>query len=106
LSRPGSWATASRSSSTKPCAQGELERRVCMRSGVIGAGSMGRTLARHLTKRGHHVSMANARGPETLTALAAEIGATPVAVVDAATAGDMVIIAIPTKAVPDLPEAL
>src|SRR5947207_14165606 len=48
--------------------------------------------------------MANARGPETLTALAAEIGATPVAVVDAATAGDMVIIAIPTKAVPDLPE--
>ena len=64
-----------------------------MRSGVIGAGSMGRTLARHLTKRGHHVSMANARGPETLTALAAE-GATPVAVVDAATAGDMVIIAM------------
>ena len=77
-----------------------------MRIGVIGAGNMGRTLARHLTKRGHHVSIANSRGPESLTALAAEIGATPVSVVDAAKAGDIVIIAIPTKAVPDLPRAL
>jgi predicted dinucleotide-binding enzyme len=77
-----------------------------MRIGVIGAGSMGRTLARHLTKRGHHASIANSRGPESLTALAAEIGATPVSVVDAARAGDIVIIAIPTKAVPDLPRAL
>jgi predicted dinucleotide-binding enzyme len=48
-----------------------------MRIGVIGAGSMGGILARHLAKRGHHVSIANSRGPETLTALAAEIGATP-----------------------------
>ena len=77
-----------------------------MRIGVIGAGNMGRTLARHVTKRGHHVSIANSRGPESLTALAAEIGATPVSVVDAAKAGDIVIIAIPTKAVPDLPRAL
>jgi predicted dinucleotide-binding enzyme len=77
-----------------------------MRIGVIGAGSMGRTLARHLTKHGHHVSIANSRGPESLTALAAEIGATPVSVVDAAKAGDIVIIAIPTKGVPDLPRAL
>jgi predicted dinucleotide-binding enzyme len=45
-----------------------------MRIGVIGAGSMGKILARHLAKRGHHVSIANSRGPETLTALAAEIG--------------------------------
>ena len=77
-----------------------------MRIGVIGAGSMGRILARHLAKRGHHVSIANSRGPESLTALAAEIGATPVSVADAAKAGDIVIIAIPTKAVADLPPAL
>jgi 8-hydroxy-5-deazaflavin:NADPH oxidoreductase len=74
--------------------------------GVIGAGSMGGILARHLAKRGHHVSIANSRGPESLTALAAEIGATPVSVVDAAKAGEIVIIAIPTKAVTDLPRAL
>src|SRR4029077_5820072 len=77
-----------------------------MRIGVIGAGSMGKILACHLAKRGHHVSIANSRGPETLTALAAEIDATPVSVVDAARAGEIVIIAIPTKAVADLPRAL
>jgi 8-hydroxy-5-deazaflavin:NADPH oxidoreductase len=77
-----------------------------MRIGIIGAGSMGGILARHLAKLGHQVSIANSRGPESLTALAAEIGATPVSVVDAAKAGEFVIIAIPTKAVADLPRAL
>src|SRR6476660_9499262 len=77
-----------------------------MRIGVIGAGSMGRILARHLAKLGHQVSIANSRGPESLTALAAEIGATPVSVVDAANAGEIVIISIPTKAVVDLPREL
>jgi hypothetical protein len=67
---------------------------------------MGGILARHLAKRGHHISIANSRGPESLTALAAEIGATPASVVDAAKAGEIVIIAIPTKAVADLPRAL
>jgi predicted dinucleotide-binding enzyme len=67
---------------------------------------MGGILARHLARRGHPVSIANSRGPESLTALAAEIGATPVSVVDAAKAGEIVILAIPTKAVPDLPRAL
>ena len=77
-----------------------------MRIGVIGAGSMGGILARQLAKRGHHVSIANSRGPESLTALAAEIGATPVSVVDAAQAGEIVILAIPTKAVAELPRGL
>ena len=77
-----------------------------MRVGVIGAGSMGAILARHLATLGHQVSIANSRGPESLTAVAAEIGATPVSVVDAAKAGELVVIAIPTKAVADLPRAL
>jgi predicted dinucleotide-binding enzyme len=77
-----------------------------MRIGIIGAGSMGGILARHLAKLGHQVSIANSRGPESLTALASEIGATPVSVVDAAKAGDIVIIAIPTKGVADLPRGL
>ncbi|MEO5955785.1 MAG: NADPH-dependent F420 reductase [Nitrospiraceae bacterium] len=77
-----------------------------MRIGVIGAGSMGEILARHLAKLGHQVSIANSRGPESLIALAAEIGATPVSVVDAAKVGDIVILAIPTKAVADLPQSL
>jgi predicted dinucleotide-binding enzyme len=77
-----------------------------MRIGVIGAGDIGGTLARHLAKLGHHVSIANSRGPESLTALAAEIGATPVSVVDAAKAGEVVIVSIPEKAVAELPRGL
>jgi predicted dinucleotide-binding enzyme len=83
-----------------------LERRVDMRIGVIGAGSMGGILARHLAKLGHQVSIANSREPGSLTALAAEIGAAPVSVVDVAKAGEIVILAIPTKAVADLPRGL
>src|SRR5580765_1148377 len=74
--------------------------------GVIGAGSMGRILAGHLAKLGHHVSISNSRGPESLTALAAELGATPASVVDAAKAAEVVVLAIPTKAVADLPRGL
>lgn len=67
---------------------------------------MGVILARHLARLGHHVSIANSRGPESLTAFAAEIGATAVSVADAAKAGEIVILAIPTKAVPELPRGL
>jgi predicted dinucleotide-binding enzyme len=74
--------------------------------GIIGAGGMGGILARHLAKLGHHVSIANSRGPESLTALAAGTRATPVSVVDAAKAGEIVILAIPTKAVAELPRGL
>lgn len=77
-----------------------------MRIGIIGAGSMGRILACKLAKLGHRVSIANSKGPETLTALAAEIGATPVSVVDAAQAAEIVILAIPTKAIAELPRGL
>src|SRR5437763_6778310 len=77
-----------------------------MRIGVIGAGNMGGTLARRLARLGHQVSIANSRGPESLAALAAEIGATSVSVVDAANTGEIVIISIPTKAVADLPREL
>jgi predicted dinucleotide-binding enzyme len=77
-----------------------------MKIGILGAGSMGGILARHFSRLGHQVSIANSRGPGSLTALAAEIGATPVSVLDAASAGEIVILAIPTKAVADLPRDL
>jgi predicted dinucleotide-binding enzyme len=77
-----------------------------MRIGIIGAGNIGGTLARHLTRLGHLVSIANSRGPESLIDLANEIGAKAVSVTEAATAGEIVIISIPTKAVVDLPQGL
>jgi len=77
-----------------------------MRIGIIGAGTMGGILGRHLAKLGHRVAIANSRGPESLTALAAEIDAAPVSVVEAAKAGEIVFVAIPTKAVANLPRGL
>ena len=77
-----------------------------MNIGIIGAGAIGGTLARSLAKLGHRVSIANARGPETLRALAAETGAKAVSVRNAANAGDVVILSIPQKAVPELPADL
>jgi len=71
--------------------------------GIIGAGNIGGTLARHLVSLGHRVSIANSRGPASLESLAAEIGATAVTAAEAARARDMVIIAVPEKAVPALP---
>jgi predicted dinucleotide-binding enzyme len=77
-----------------------------MRIAVIGSGAMGSILARRLSNLGHQVSIANSRGPKSLTALAAEVGATPAFVVDAAKAADVVLLALPTKAVVDLPRGL
>jgi predicted dinucleotide-binding enzyme len=67
---------------------------------------MGVVFARRFGRLGHRVVLANARGPGSLTVLAAEIGASPVTTVEAVRASDIVILAIPTKAVTDLPGAL
>ncbi|GGN75576.1 hypothetical protein GCM10011579_055780 [Streptomyces albiflavescens] len=77
-----------------------------MKIGIIGAGNIGGNLTRRLTTLGHDVSVANSRGPHTLTALAEETGATPVKVEDAARGAELVVITVPVKAVPDLPSGL
>ena len=77
-----------------------------MKIGIIGAGQIGGTLARRLTAAGHQVSIANSRGPESLAELARETGATPVTVQQAARAGEVVIVTIPMKNVPRLPDDL
>src|SRR4051794_37638539 len=51
-----------------------------MKIGIIGAGNIGGTLTRRLTKLGHEVFVANSRGPESLRDLAAETGAKAVSV--------------------------
>ncbi|MCC3776492.1 NAD(P)-binding domain-containing protein [Streptomyces sp. UNOB3_S3] len=77
-----------------------------MKIGIIGAGNIGGNLARRLTALGHEVSVANSRGPHTLTGLAEETGATPVTVAEAARGTEVVVVTIPLKAVPDLPSGL
>ncbi|SHH93851.1 NADPH-dependent F420 reductase [Streptomyces sp. 3214.6] len=77
-----------------------------MKIGIIGAGNIGGNLTRRLTALGHDVSVANSRGPQTLTELAEETGATPVTVQEAARGAEVVVITIPVKAVPDLPSGI
>lgn len=74
-----------------------------MKIGIIGAGNIGGNLTRRLTALGHEVAVANSRGPQTLTALAEETGATPVTASEAAKGAQVVVVTVPLKAVPDLP---
>ena len=77
-----------------------------MNIGMIGAGNIGGNLTRRFQELGHKVFVANSRGPETLADLAAETGATPVTVAEAARSGDVVIVTIPLKNIPSLPRDL
>src|SRR6266700_2059929 len=77
-----------------------------MNIGIIGAGNIGGNLARRFRELGHNVFVANSRGPESLADLAAETGATPVTVQEAARSGEVVIVTIPQKNIPSLPRDL
>ncbi len=77
-----------------------------MKIGIIGAGHIGGTLARRFRALGHDVTIANSRGPAALSALANEIGATAATVKEAARGKDLVVVTIPEKAIPELPESL
>jgi hypothetical protein len=68
-----------------------------MKIGIIGSGQIGGTLARRLTALEHQVFVANSRGPETLTDLAAETGATAVSVGEAVRGVDLVSSPFPKR---------
>jgi 8-hydroxy-5-deazaflavin:NADPH oxidoreductase len=68
-----------------------------MEIGILGSGNIGGNAARLFAKAGHHVRIANSRGPQSLRALVAEIGSNAQATTaqDAVDASDLVLIAIP-----------
>jgi len=73
--------------------------------GLIGAGHIGSQVARLAVAHGYDVVISNSRGPETLAGLVKELGpraraATPV---EAATAGDIVVVSIPLKNYREVP---
>ncbi|MGX4658028.1 NADPH-dependent F420 reductase [Micromonospora sp. SCSIO 07396] len=74
-----------------------------MKIGIIGSGHIGGTLTRRLSALGHDVTVANSRGPESLTELARESGATAGTVEQAVQDAELVVVAIPLFAVPTLP---
>jgi predicted dinucleotide-binding enzyme len=75
--------------------------------GFIGAGHIGSQVARLAIATGHRVVLSNSRGPHTLAALVSELGpnARAATVVEAATAGEIVVVSIPLKNYRDVPVA-
>src|SRR5262245_160170 len=76
--------------------------------GFIGAGHIGSQLARLAVQHGYAVVISNSRGPETLSALVAELGpkARAASAAEAAKAGDVVVVTIPLKNYRQIPVAL
>jgi 8-hydroxy-5-deazaflavin:NADPH oxidoreductase len=75
--------------------------------GIIGAGTIGRALAVHAAKTGHHVQISNSRGPETLVDAARALGPAVEAVsVAKAADADLVVLAVPFVAVPQVAAAV
>lgn len=81
-------------------------REETVKIGIIGAGNIGGTLTRRLSALHHHVSVANSRGPQTLSDLATETGAQAVSVQDAVRGTDFVVVTIPESRIPELPADL
>ncbi len=74
--------------------------------GIIGAGSLGSRLAKKFQEAGHAVRIANSGPPESLKETAASWGAEAASVADLVTGVDIVVIAVPVKAIEDLPRDL
>jgi 8-hydroxy-5-deazaflavin:NADPH oxidoreductase len=78
-----------------------------MRIGIIGAGMIGSTLAKLWVDAGHQVRVAS-RHPEQLKEVVEHLGelASAGTPADAAEFGDVVMLTVPLKAVPDLASGL
>ena len=74
--------------------------------GIIGAGHIGSQVARLAVRNGYKVVISNSRGPETLSSLIAELGtdlARAATSVEAAQAGDIVVVTVPLKNYREVP---
>jgi len=75
-------------------------------AGIIGSANIGSAVARRLHAAGYRVIMANSRGPGSLDDHARKLGIIPGTLDEAAAARDFILIAIPERAVAELPPAL
>jgi predicted dinucleotide-binding enzyme len=76
-----------------------------MQIGILGAGQVGLAVGRRLIGAGHRVKLSSARGPDVLTPVAQGIGAEAASMTEAA-AQELVLLAVPWPAVPDVLDPL
>jgi 8-hydroxy-5-deazaflavin:NADPH oxidoreductase len=77
-----------------------------MNVAIIGAGNVGRAVAVSATRAGHQVTITSSGG-ETATSVAAQTGATVAnGNVEAVLGADLVVLAVPVTALPDLAREL
>jgi predicted dinucleotide-binding enzyme len=84
----------------RPGAERKDSYRVLTTLGVIGSGNIGGTVARLAVEAGYNVVLSKSRGPQTLENQLKELGqrARAATSVDAAAAGDLVLVSIPPRA--------
>jgi predicted dinucleotide-binding enzyme len=77
------------------------------RIGIIGAGRIGKAMARTALRAGRSVVIANSRGPESLTSLVSALGdGVSAGTVHRAAAADIVVVAVPWPRVAQALEGL
>jgi predicted dinucleotide-binding enzyme len=70
--------------------------------GILGVGNIGTTLAHRLAAAGHHVKVANSRGPETLPPRALSTGAKAVTASEVVVDVEVLVTSVPFARVPDI----
>ncbi len=76
-----------------------------MKLGIIGAGYIGRAVARLAVSRGHEVMISNSRHPRTLTSAMVSLRCNIGFAADAAQFGELTLLAVPFFAISDLDPA-
>ena len=77
-----------------------------MKIGIIGVGEIGGTLVRQYSRAGHIVKMTNSSGAGKLKSLALETGASAVNMPDVVRDVDVIVISIPSFAIPEVAKAI
>jgi predicted dinucleotide-binding enzyme len=75
--------------------------------GIIGAGRLGRAMARTALRAGRRVVVANSRGPESLASVVSALGdGVSAGTVDEAASAGIVVVAVPWDRVPEAVQGL
>ncbi|WP_224994276.1 NADPH-dependent F420 reductase [Cesiribacter sp. SM1] len=77
-----------------------------MKIGIIGAGVIGKTLAKKFSAAGYKVTLADARGVESIQSIANAAGVRAVDVDDVTEDVDVLVVSIPFGNIPDLAKTL